>query len=241
MTPSRQLAVLAYHKIGPPSPGAWETWFYVSSPLFLEHLEVIRDTGWTPIGIHALVAGLDAPELLPARSVLITFDDGYRSVLDVAQPLLERFGYPAVMFMPTAHVACTNVFDDGIEPAEPLCTWRELQELDRRGIAVESHGHSHVRLSTLADPDRERERELTLAKSELERHLGKRVTLFSYPYGDAGEDTQAAAEALAAADYRAAFRYGGGITTWPGPNRYLLPRIAIGSDTDLRDILREES
>ena len=236
MTPSRQLAVLAYHKIGPPSPGAWETWFYVSSGLFLEHLEAIRDTGWTPIGTDALVAGLDDPQLLPSRSVLITFDDGYRSVLDVAQPLLERFGYPAVAFMPTAYVGSANVFDDGIEPTEPLCTWSELEELERRGVAIESHGHSHVHLSTLAES--ERKRELTLSKSELERSLGKRVTLFSYPYGDAGEDAHDAAEVLATAGYRAAFLYEGGIAALPAPDRYLLPRIAIGSDTDLRAILR---
>ena len=129
-----------------------------------------------------------------------------------------------------------NVFDDGIEPTEPLCTWSELEELERRGVAIESHGQSHVHLSTLAEI--ERKRELTLSKSELERSLGKRVTLFSYPYGDAGEDAHDAAEVLSTAGYRAAFLYGGGIAALPAPDRYLLPRIAIGSDTNLRAILR---
>ena len=235
MTSPRQLAVLAYHKIGPPSPGAWETWFYVSSNVFREHLDTIRDRGWTPIGVGELLAGLNDPTLLPDYSVLITFDDGYRSVVEIALPLLAHHGYPAVMFMPTAHVGSTNVFDDGIEPTEPLCTWSELRDLERAGIAIESHGHSHVRLSMLDDVDRDRE--LRLSKLNLDQNLGKQVTLFSYPYGDAGNDGHASSAALATVGYQAAFCYGGGVAAWPGTDRYLLPRIAIGSDTNLRDVL----
>jgi peptidoglycan/xylan/chitin deacetylase (PgdA/CDA1 family) len=235
MAPLRHCAILAYHKVGAPSPGAWETWFYVPELVFVEHLRCIRESGWTPIDARSFVAGLERPECLPPRSVLITFDDGYVSVLRVAMPLLAQADYPAVMFVPTQYVGSTNVFDNGNEPSEPICSWQELRELEAGGISVQSHGLSHTRLSTL--PASERDREISASKEALERGLGKQVMLFSYPYGDSGSVADATAASLRRLGYRAAFLYGGGTATIPTPQPFLLPRIAVGPDADLRQIL----
>src|SRR5262245_35207660 len=97
----RMLAILGYHKVGAPSPGAWETWFYVPEHTFLGQLSYLRDNGWQVIDLATMLRGLTAPTELPHRAALITFDDGYRSVLEVALPCLRRFGYPAVHFVPT--------------------------------------------------------------------------------------------------------------------------------------------
>jgi hypothetical protein len=63
------------------------------------------------------------------------------------------------------------------------------------------------------------------------------VDLLAYPYGDPG-DAQRVPEALERAGYRAAFRYGGGAFRLPVENPYLLPRLAMGPDTDVREELR---
>ena len=236
MGQSRHCAVLAYHKIGTPSPGAWETWFYVPERVFGEHLRCIDRSGWTPIDGRAFVDGLAHPERLPQRSLLITFDDGYSSVLRVAAPLLARAGFPAVMFVPVLYVGSTNVFDEGIEPTEPLCSWDELRELESSGVSIESHGYSHARLSIMNASDWDPE--FCAPKRMLEEQLGKRVTLFSYPYGDRGTDAGATSLRLKDCGYHAAFLYGGGIAPIPGSNPFLLPRIPIGPDTDLRQILK---
>ena len=104
----RNLAILGYHKIGEPPPGGWPTWFYVPEEIFVGHLSYLREHGWQVIDLLALLRGITAPETLPERAALLTFDDGYRSMLTVALPWLLRFGYPAVLFVPTDYIGGFN-------------------------------------------------------------------------------------------------------------------------------------
>jgi peptidoglycan/xylan/chitin deacetylase (PgdA/CDA1 family) len=225
------VAILGYHKVGPPAPGSWETWFSVPEDVFASQLRALQDGGWQPVDSVAFLEGLARPEALPERAALITFDDGYRSVLEVALPLLERFGYPGVIFVPTEYVGRTNLFDHDDEPQEPLCDWDDLRELLRRGIAVESHGASHRTFSELTPSDRADE--LERSKAALEAELGQVVQLFAYPYGDDG----GAAPQVREAGYRAAFGYGGGPIALPPEDGFRIERLALGPDSDLEAML----
>lgn len=226
-----RIAILGYHKVGPPAPGSWETWFSVPEDVFASQLTTLRDGGWQPVDSAAFLDGLADRDALPERAALITFDDGYRSVLEVALPWLERFGYPAVIFVPTDYVGRTNLFDFDNEPQEPLCDWDDLRELERRGLTVGSHGASHRTFSELAPA--ERTDELQRSKAALEAALGRAVQLFAYPYGD---DGGAGAQVLEAG-YRAAFGYGGGPFSLPAEDVYRLERLAMGPDSDLTAML----
>jgi peptidoglycan/xylan/chitin deacetylase (PgdA/CDA1 family) len=226
-----RIAVLGYHKVGPPPPTGWETWFYVPEATFAEQLAALRSGGWQPVDLATFLRGLTEPEGLPERSALITFDDGYGSVLDVALPWLERFGYPAVLFMPTDFVGRTNLFDLEGEPEEQLCDWDDLRELVRRGVAVQSHGVSHRAFSELSPA--ERGSELERSKAALEDGLGQPVELFAYPYGDDAGAPPDLREAFARAGYRAACRYGGGPFSVPASDPYRLERVAMGPDSDV--------
>jgi peptidoglycan/xylan/chitin deacetylase (PgdA/CDA1 family) len=226
-----KIAILGYHKVGPPAPGSWETWFSVPEDVFASQLTVLRDGGWQPVDGAAFLRGLAEPETLPERAALITFDDGYRSVLEAGLPLLERFGYPAVIFVPTNYVGRTNLFDGDDEPQEPLCDWDDLRELARRGVAVESHGASHRTFSELTPA--ERAAELEGSRAALEAELGQPVQLFAYPYGDDG----GAAPEVREAGYRAAFGYGGGPISLSPADAYRLERLTMGPDSDLAAML----
>ena len=228
-----RVAVLSYHKIGPPAPSGWETWFYIPEAVFANQLTALRDGGWQPVDLATFLQGLTEPERLPERTAFITFDDGYRSVRELALPLLERFGYPAVLFIPTDFVGGTNVFDS--EPEELLCDWDELRELVQRRVAVQSHGESHRAFSEL-EPT-ERALELERSKAALEAELEQAVELFAYPYGDDAGAPPELREALARTGYRAAFGYGGGTFSIPANDPYRLERLAMGPDTDLRTAL----
>jgi peptidoglycan/xylan/chitin deacetylase (PgdA/CDA1 family) len=232
---NRVLAVLGYHKIGP-APGGWETWSYVPEETFAGHLRHLREAGWEVIDLPTFLRGLVTPQALPPRAALLTFDDGYRSNLTAAVPWLRLFGYPAVLFVPTDFIGGRNTFDAGVEPEEEICTWADLRELERAGVAVQSHGRSHRTLSDLG-PE-EREAEIVRSRAVLEGRLGRPVEVFCYPYGDGGRDPGEVRRVLRAAGYRAACGYGGG----PGPvlpaDAYYLPRLAMGPDTDLRAALR---
>jgi peptidoglycan/xylan/chitin deacetylase (PgdA/CDA1 family) len=226
-----RVAILGYHKVGPPPPDGWETWFHIPEATFAAQLAVLRSAGWQPVDLSTFLRGLAEPERLPERAALITFDDGYSSVREVALPLLESFGYPAVLFMPTDFVGRTNLFDLESEPEEPLCDWDDLRELVRRGFAVQSHGASHRAFSELAPTDRALE--IERSKAALEAELAQPVELFSYPYGDDGGTSPDVREALARAGYLAACGYGGGVISMPPEDPYRLDRLAMGPDTDL--------
>jgi len=233
----RIVAVLGFHKVGRPPAGSWDSWFYVSEQAFATFLIELIESEWSVLDLRQFIDGLAVPDKLPARSVLLTFDDGYRSMRDVALPILRRFAMPGVLFVPTAFVGGWNTFDAGVEPDEPICGWDDLRVLARSGVSVQSHGVSHRRFSELGVHDHERE--LTDSRTTLEAQLGTPIDAIAFPYGDPGEaDRQAA---LARLDYRAAFLYGGGPVAVPVPDRYRIPRIAMGPDTDLRAELRNVS
>jgi peptidoglycan/xylan/chitin deacetylase (PgdA/CDA1 family) len=226
------LAILSYHKIGPPSPGAWPTWYHVPKRTFAAHLDLLADGGWRVLDVSAALAALSGPASLDERAALLTFDDGYQSVLDHGAPLLAERGFPAVAFVPTKFVGRRSEWDAGShEPPEPICTWEGLQELEALGISVQSHGMSHRALSQLEPA--EVEDELRGSKTQLEERLGKSVELFSFPYGDAGNDVAKVRAALVGAGYRAACLYGGGVVRPPLDDPFTLPRLPIGADTDL--------
>jgi peptidoglycan/xylan/chitin deacetylase (PgdA/CDA1 family) len=228
----RNLAILGYHKIGEPHPGGWQTWFYVPEVIFVGHLSYLRKQGWQVIDLLALFRGITAPESLPERAALLTFDDGYRSMCTVALPWLLRFGYPAVLFVPTDYIGGFNGFDVRYEPAAPICDWDDLRELERLGVSIQSHGASHRAFSKLSLP--EQEEELAQSKMTLEAGLEKPVEVFAYPYGDGGTEPRSTGKALKRAGYRAACLYKGGPNPLPIAEPYRLTRLAIGPDTDLQ-------
>jgi peptidoglycan/xylan/chitin deacetylase (PgdA/CDA1 family) len=224
------VAVLGFHKVGRHPAGGWESWFYVSEAQFGGFLADITETGWQPIDLQRFLRGLDDPASLPRRSALLTFDDGYRSMRHVMLPTLQKFGMPAVLFVPTDFVGARNTFDAGVEPDEPICDWDDLRALAAGGVAIQSHAASHRRFSDLSR--REREQELRCSKATLEGQLRTAVETIAFPYGDAGPDDERGA--LASAGYRAAFLYGGGTVRMHGSDRFRLQRLAMGPTTNLR-------
>jgi peptidoglycan/xylan/chitin deacetylase (PgdA/CDA1 family) len=174
-----------------------------------------------------------APDRLPDRAVLLTFDDGYQSMRQTVLPWLHRYGYPAAVFVPTGFIGASNSFDHGVEPEEPICDWDDLRELERGGVSVQSHGVSH-RWFSLLDKTQQKD-ELNRSKAVLEAGLGKRVELFAFPYSDGGMDSDSVETALKEAGYRAAFFCGGDPNTnrLPIVEPYRLSRLAMYPDTDL--------
>jgi peptidoglycan/xylan/chitin deacetylase (PgdA/CDA1 family) len=235
---NKWVAVLAYHKIGDPPPGEYPTWNYVPEATFLDHLHFLRGTDWEVMGFDAFLQGFDEPERLPQRTAVLTFDDGYRSMRTLVLPLLRRFDYPAVLFVPTDFVGRSNEFDAGIEPLEPICDWADLRELGRRGISVQSHGVSHRRLSGLSWV--EVREEMVRSKRELEAGLDRPVEAIAYPYGDPGDHAEELDCLLEANGYRAGFLYGGGTLEVEGADRFRLTRLAMGPDSDLGALLDAE-
>ena len=229
------LAVLSYHKIGEPPPDGWSSWYYVSEGLFAAHLGYLHDRGWPVLDAEAFIHGLRDPGSLPDRSVLLTFDDAYRSMRSVALPILGRFDLPAVVFVPAGLIGQSNDWDTGIEPRERLCDRDDLAALRAGGVSIQSHGWGHRRFSEISAD--EREAELRRSRTALEKEAGSSVSLFAYPYGDDGEGSPEIRAQVEGAGYSAAFLFGGGPVEMPPGDPFGIERLPVGSDTDLDALL----
>ncbi len=229
-----KLAVLAYHKIGdsPQLPCSAE--WYVPTSTLRRHLEWLSGSEWTVISARQFTMGTAAPETLPSRSVLLTFDDGYKSLVDNALPLLDKFRFPSVAFVPTGLVGGYNEFDSGSQPPEPLCSWDDLKLLERHDCSVESHTVHHCNFEIT--PIDQVKHEIIESKKSIENTLNKQVSLFAYPYGKF-RDRSLTGALLKEAGYRAAFLFPGQLIAVPWRDVYFLDRIGVFPDTDLASAL----
>ena len=176
------LRVLMYHKVNDVPENS------VTVPVgrFDEQMAQLAELGYRPVTLDAVLDHYLLGTPLPAGAVLITFDDGYRDNLENAAPVLQKYGYPAVIFVPVGYLAGTRPLPHDEHLAargivNPPLSWEELAELEREGIRIESHGISHRPLADL-EVD-EAAREIALSKLRLEEKLGRPVRAFSYVKG----------------------------------------------------------
>lgn len=178
----RSPLVLCYHAVSP----RWPAPLSVTPEDLSGQLELLLRRGYVPATFTRALEEPPSP-----RTLVVTFDDAYRSVFDTALPILERLGVPATVFSPTDFVGGHGpMVWPGIErwvggPHEhelrPMI-WEQLGELAQRGWEVGSHTCSHPRLtrlddSTLLD-------EMRRSKDACERRLGRECAALAYPYGD---------------------------------------------------------
>jgi peptidoglycan/xylan/chitin deacetylase (PgdA/CDA1 family) len=188
--------LLAYHGVG-----TWSPSLAIPEPDLRAQLALLRRRGY--VGLTAAEAERRRQEgTLPKRAVVVTFDDGFRSVL-CAKPILDELGFPATVFAVTSFVESGEPLRwPGLERSEESLGWSELELLREASWEVGSHTATHPLLPDLGDA--ELERELAGSRATIQKRLGSCETL-AYPYGRADERTAAAA---ARAGYLAAFTLG---------------------------------
>ena len=147
----------------------------------------------------------------------VTFDDGYKSVLAEAAPVLRKLGMPATVFVPTKWIGMHNTWDDAGPCELSIMDRQDLIALEEGGIAVESHGHAHIDLST-ASAEAIKD-DLLTATARLEDILGRAPRYLAYPYGRSSATARAVAESCG---LRAAF----GIDA-PHGGRFAFERVQI--------------
>jgi peptidoglycan/xylan/chitin deacetylase (PgdA/CDA1 family) len=162
-------------------------------------LNLLKRKGYTPIPLSHLVDLLyGRPVDLPKRPVVITVDDGYRSLYTVGYPIIfKEYGFPFTAFIYTNVVGRTK----------EAVTWAEMEEMAAAGVDMQGHTKSHHpltrrNLGEVEESYRARiGQELVESTQILEAHLKKPVTCLAYPYGI----FDAAVEAMVKeAGYRAA-------------------------------------
>lgn len=144
--------------------------YNVSPEVLDQQLAYIISAGYTPMTIHGLVEAQKAGTL-PAKPILITFDDGWKDQYTDALPLLIKHNIPATFY----------IFTDAVN-AKHFLTWDDVFAIDKAGMEIACHSVTHPMLTKL-DPV-QAFKEMQQCRTILEKKLGKSITDFAYPYGD---------------------------------------------------------
>ena len=146
------VAVLCYHSVRGDNDGPLPfNQLHVTRNTFEQHCQLIA-AHCDPISLADLLAARSGARALPPRAVLVTFDDGYRAVLDLALPILERYNVPAIVFgcsgpiVRGTHFWFDSVYRSGGEGAvldarrAPAAAWMELVDASQTPASTsESH------------------------------------------------------------------------------------------------------
>ena len=204
------LVVLAYHEITEPERAVIPD-YAVRPSDFAAQLSWLVSHGYHLVSVDQVLAAAAGRQALPAQSVLLSFDDGYRSVLTGAFPVLQRFHAPAVVALVGRWLeprSGLEAFGDGQIQRDQLLSWDELRAMQRSGLVeVASHtwdlhhgirgnpqGNSMAAATTRRwDPGQGYEREpdyrrrlaadLERNSTLLQRQLGRRPRVVVWPYG----------------------------------------------------------
>lgn len=191
-----QVPVLMYHHLAQEGEGN----DIMSAARFTEHMEALRDAGYTAVTFQQLRDYVAGKRDLPRRPVVITFDDGYASNLELGLPILQAHGMRATVFAIGVSMGKDHYKDTGREMF-PHFSVEEGREAGESGVfSVQSHGYDLHQVPGL-DPEPVRKgilrradegeaeyiaflREDCQAMTEV---LGYRPTVLAYPYGYCGE------------------------------------------------------
>ncbi|MBU0675343.1 MAG: polysaccharide deacetylase family protein [Proteobacteria bacterium] len=175
--PLPEVTILIYHRFGEsryPSTN-------VAVERFREQMAYLLSQQYTVMPLADLVARLAEKRPLPAKGVVITIDDGYRSTYEQAWPILQDFGFPFTVFLSTANIE---------KGYGGYLSWPQISEMREAGVDFQDHGFAHGHLATLPEgmDDAAYRRGISgdlirSARVFIER-LGDRPRFLAIPYGE---------------------------------------------------------
>ncbi len=176
-----KVPILLYHSISDEASPAFRPWA-LSPERFAQHLAYLKAEQYTPLTVGQFVEMKCHARTLPAKPVVVAFDDGLADFYDNALPLLEDFDVPATLYVVAGRVGKTSKWlaSEG-EGARPMMTWAQVRQLRNSLVELGSHSMSHAQLDTL--PLAQARTEVLLSKALLEDQLQQPVTTFAYPHG----------------------------------------------------------
>ena len=174
--------ILCYHNLGPQSKGR----LTLGASQFEQKMRYLKTEGYRVISLGEFIEWMQGKRQLPRRSVVLTFDDGYRAFRDFAYPLLKELGFTATLF----------VYTDYVGAGRNALSWDDLKTLQAEGYDVQAHSKTHGDLrratgETDAQFNRRMQLELAEPLQLFQRNLGRPIDRLAYPYGRADDEVVA--------------------------------------------------
>ncbi len=170
--------ILVYHNIGPQARGR----LVIAAKTFEEQMRYLKAQGYRVVSLKAFLDFTALKRQLPRKTVVLTFDDGWKPFREYAYPLLKELGFAATLFIYTDFIG-----------ARLGLTWDELRQLASEGFDIQAHSKSHNDLRRRSDESdgefaRRMEAELVQPLAVFQRQVGLTPTILAYPYGAHDED-----------------------------------------------------
>lgn len=211
------LRVLLYHSITDEAiKNDWEE-NTVSRDLFQKQMEYLADNKYNVVSAYRASEYLLKKQEIPPRTVVITFDDGYKDNYINAWPVLKKYNFCATIFL-------TVNFLRNIPDNSEYLSYQEIGDMkNAKIIDFGCHGLSHKALTLLSDE--ELGNEINLAKKKTEEITGTNINLFAYPFGHSKSYNKKVINKLKSAGFKGAF-----IST-PGGNNLKTDPFLIQRDS----------
>ena len=219
MLPSgKNVPVLMYHSI------AFEKDNPVRLPIkkLEEELKYLKDSGYYTITLTDLYNYFMADTPIPKKSVVLTFDDGYVDNYTSMLPVLKKYNFKATIFVITG----------AIDRSVNYLTSKQLIEMEKYGVDIESHTVNHENLKDM--PKDKQLATLIKSKKDLEKILNKEVKYFAYPFGGYSKTS---IDAVRAAGYKMAFTTDGRLSS-KSDGILSLHRVYISAFHDMNEFKR---
>jgi peptidoglycan/xylan/chitin deacetylase (PgdA/CDA1 family) len=163
-----------YHHVGDPPPGADAIRLDLSVPSkdFREQLRYLKQEGYETITLNDLALYLTVGKPLPAKPIILTFDDGYNDAYTNAFRLLRRFSFGGTFFLISAPIDAKN---------PDYLSWDQVKEMHDAGMKFEPHSYDH--------PDMRNRGfqflvfQILAPKEAIEARTGETCRFYAYPSG----------------------------------------------------------
>lgn len=170
--------VLVYHNLGKDARGR----LVLGVDTFAEQMKYLKTNGYRVVSVAEFVEWLHLRRQLPKKTVVLTFDDGYRSFRDYAYPVLKELKFTATLF----------VYTDYVGAGRNALNWDDLKALAAEGFDVQAHSKSHGDLrrgdhESEAQYGRRLHAELVEPPRVLAKSVGRPISFLAYPYGRADD------------------------------------------------------
>ncbi|MBT4519720.1 MAG: polysaccharide deacetylase family protein [Halieaceae bacterium] len=224
----RTVPILCYHQFTQDRKS--DNQLELTASAFEEQIRYLLANQFRILSFTELETILLRSQPIPSNAVIITIDDGYRSIYDVAWPILKQYQVKATLFVYTDFIGASSAL-----------TWQQMREMADSGLVdIQSHGKSHASLSrlpqdkTTADYRARVETEISGSNAVFKQRMGSVPVFMSYPYGNTSD---IAAALVRDRGYRlAATVTRGDNTTYSDP--FLLHRTMIYDSHDMADFSR---
>lgn len=166
--------ILVYHDIGPAAKGR----MVIGVKSFDAQMRYLKSQGYRVVSLKEFLEFASLKRQLPRKSLVLSFDDGYKSFLQYAYPIMKELGFTATLF----------VYTDYIGAGRNALTWGDLKKLGDEGFQIEAHSKSHGDMrrasgESAAEYTKRITAELNQPRELFLKNLGRYPETLAYPYG----------------------------------------------------------